>query len=94
SRGTKDSSALSGISSMRGGFSFGSSTEELAAVGLTEGLIPLSAYADIPLFKGDKRLLCPVGHLLYERRLFFWLLYRGAGSRRLDGGVNPPVSLR
>ena len=44
------------------------------AVGLTEGLIPLSAYADIPLFKGDKRLLCPVGHLLYERRLFFWLL--------------------
>ena len=36
SRGTKDSSALSGISSMRGDFSFGSSTEELAAVKLTE----------------------------------------------------------
>ena len=36
SRGTKDSSALSGISSMRGDFSFGSSTEELAAVRLTE----------------------------------------------------------
>ena len=51
--GKNNSSALSGISSMRGDFSFGSSTEELAAVGLTEGLIPLSAYADIPLFKGD-----------------------------------------
>ena len=24
-----------------------------APVGLSEGLIPLSAYADIPLFKGD-----------------------------------------
>ena len=34
--GKNNSSALSGISSMRGDFSFGSSTEELAAVRLTE----------------------------------------------------------
>ena len=46
-----------------------------------KGKIPLSAYADIPLFKGDKRLLCPVGHLLYERRLFCKASsFRGGGK--------------
>ena len=30
---------------------------------------PPVTYGDIPLFKGDERLLRPNGHLLYERRL-------------------------
>ena len=34
----------------------------------------------VSLFKGARQLLCPVGHLLYERRLF--------ASPRLDGGVS------
>ena len=30
---------------------------------------PPVTYGDIPLFKGDERLLRPIGHLLYKRRL-------------------------
>ena len=39
-------------------------------------------------FSRDQRLLCPVGHLLYERRLLLLApLLEEMASRRLDGGV-------
>ena len=51
------------------------------AVGLTEGLIPLSACADIPLFKGD--FLEKVS-LYFVSRRFYASLEKG-GARRAEG---------
>ena len=48
------------------------------------GIIPPNAPhgASTSLFKGGKRLLCPVGHLLYERRQFRKASsFRGGGTQ-------------
>ena len=85
-----NSSALPGISSMRGDNGKASSLEEVASRRLDGGV---SGERCSPLqcafSKKGEQLLCPVGHLLYERRLF-----RKASSleevagRRLDSGVS------
>ena len=45
---------------------------------------PPVTYGDIPLFKGDERLLRLDGHLLSERRLSFGSSTEELASRRLD----------
>jgi len=77
-----NSSALPGISSMRGDNGKASSLEEVASRRLDGGV---SGERCSPLqcafSKKGEQLLCPVGHLLYERRLFCKASsFRGGGK--------------
>ena len=87
SRETEYSSALSGISSMRGDYL------EKPPLQRRWHAVPEESRANNVrpyrfTFSRDQRLLCPVGHLLYERRLLLLApLLEEMASRRLAGGV-------
>ncbi|WP_444445140.1 hypothetical protein, partial [Ruminococcus sp.] len=78
-----NSSALSGISSMRGDYFVKPPLlEEVASRRLDGGVSGRTMFAPtMCLFQKGEQLLCPVGHLLYERRLFCKASsFRGGGK--------------
>jgi len=86
-----DSSALSGISSKEETIPQSLlSQRRWQAIGLTEEFRANNVRPyRFPSLKMGKQLLCPIGHLLYERRRFAKPpLLEEVASRWLDGGVS------